>query len=89
MFAYLACALVSVAAAGALVAREFVQAGARVERHSLWVHPPEVGRTPESVRAFVEQCRRAHIETIILLVKGMNGEIYWQSRRFPEAIEGL
>lgn len=60
--------------------------GGRRENHSLWVHPPEVGRTPESVRAFVEQCRRAHIDTIIVLVKGMNGEIYWPSRRFPEAV---
>jgi len=84
--AYLVCALVLVVATGAFIARASAQAGARVERHSLWVHPPEVGRTPESVRGFVEQCRRAHIETIILLVKGMNGEIYWPSRRFPEAV---
>jgi len=78
--------LASLTAAAALVARESSQPGARAERHSLWVHPPEVGRTPESVRAFVEQCRRAHIETIILLVKGMNGEIYWPSQRFSNAV---
>lgn len=78
--------LACLAAAAALVARESSQSGARVERHSLWVHPPEVGRTRELVRAFVEQCRRAHIDTIILLVKGMNGEIYWPSQRFPQAV---
>lgn len=86
IFRGVTCALVLVAAAGALVARESAQTAPRAERHSLWVHPPEVGRTPESVRAFVEQCRRAHIETIILLVKGMNGEIYWPSQRFPQAV---
>jgi uncharacterized lipoprotein YddW (UPF0748 family) len=78
--------VVSVTAAGAILAREPVQSATRAERHSLWVHPPEVGRTTDTVQAFVEQCRRAHIETIILLVKGMNGEIYWTSRRFPEAV---
>lgn len=56
------------------------------ERHSIWVHPPEVGTTREAVDAFADRCRRAHIDTIIVLVKGMNGEIYWPSRRFPEAV---
>jgi uncharacterized lipoprotein YddW (UPF0748 family) len=56
------------------------------ERHSLWVHPPDIGRTRESVQAFVERCRRAHIETVIVLVKGMSGEIYWNSRKFPQSI---
>ena len=64
------------------------QSGTRpqTERHSLWVHPPDVGRTRESVQAFVERARRAHIETIIVLVKGMSGEIYWNSRKFPQSI---
>jgi uncharacterized lipoprotein YddW (UPF0748 family) len=56
------------------------------ERHSLWVHPPDIGTTPQSVQAFVERARRAHIETIIVLVKGMSGEIYWNSRKFPQAV---
>jgi uncharacterized lipoprotein YddW (UPF0748 family) len=59
---------------------------ASAERHSIWAHPPDIGRTRESVQAFVERCRRAHIETIIVLVKGMSGEIYWNSRKFPQAI---
>lgn len=86
IFTSLTCALVVIVAAGALVARAAVQNSVQVERHSLWVHPPQVGRSSEAVRAFVEQCRRAHIETIILLVKGMNGEIYWPSQRFPQAV---
>ena len=78
--------VVVVVVAAAILARVSAQANARVEHHSLWVHPPEVGRTPEAVTAFVEQCRRANIDTIILLVKGMNGEIYWPSQRFKEAV---
>jgi hypothetical protein len=57
------------------LARAQPAAPAPAERHSLWVHPPEIGRTRESVQAFVERARRAHIETLIVLVKGMSGEI--------------
>ncbi|HVH55514.1 MAG TPA: hypothetical protein VM791_04635 [Vicinamibacterales bacterium] len=78
--------LVVIVAAAAMLTRASAQAGTAVEHHSLWVHPPEVGRTPEAVAKFVDQCRRAHIDTIILLVKGMNGEIYWPSQRFKEAV---
>jgi uncharacterized lipoprotein YddW (UPF0748 family) len=86
LFTWLTVILLCLATAGVLVGRESAQTGAPPERHSLWVHPPEVGRDSEAVRAFVEQCRRAHIETIILLVKGMNGEIYWPSQRFKGAV---
>jgi len=66
------------------LARAQPAASAPAERHSLWVHPPDVGRTRESVQAFVEHARRAHIETIIVPDKGMSGEIYWNSRKFPQ-----
>jgi uncharacterized lipoprotein YddW (UPF0748 family) len=56
------------------------------ERHALWAHPPAVGTTPEAIRKFVNQCKRANIDTIVILVKGAQGEIYWQSKRFPQAI---
>jgi len=58
----------------------------RREGHALWAHPQDAGKSAESVRAFVTQCRRAHIDTIVMMVKGMSGEIYWKSRRFPQAI---
>jgi uncharacterized lipoprotein YddW (UPF0748 family) len=84
------CLVASLVLAGIMsghrLARAQPAASAAAERHSLWVHPPEVGRTPESVRAFVDRARRAHIETLIVLVKGMSGEIYWNSRKFPQAI---
>src|SRR5688572_8972058 len=46
------------------------------EGHALWAHPPDVGKTTESVRAFVAKCKRANIETIVMDIKGMAGEIY-------------
>jgi len=57
------------------------------ERHAIWAHPPDAGMTTESVREFVAKCKRANIDTIVMLVKGMNGEIYWKSKRFPQAIQ--
>ena len=58
----------------------------RREGHAVWAHPPNAGKTAESVREFVAQCKRANIDTIVMLVKGMSGEIYWKSKRFPQAI---
>jgi uncharacterized lipoprotein YddW (UPF0748 family) len=58
----------------------------RREAHALWTHPPDVGKSVESARQFVEQCKRANIDTIVILVKGMSGEIYWPSRRFPQVV---
>jgi uncharacterized lipoprotein YddW (UPF0748 family) len=56
------------------------------EVHAIWAHPPAVGNTPESVRKFIDQCKRANIDTIVIMIKGPQGEIYWQSKRFPQAI---
>jgi uncharacterized lipoprotein YddW (UPF0748 family) len=69
--------------------REFsgsAQSTTRKEGHALWVHPPDVGRSEESVRQFIAQCQRANIDTIVILIKGMNGEIYWQSRKFASSV---
>jgi uncharacterized lipoprotein YddW (UPF0748 family) len=62
------------------------QSTTRHEAHALWTHPPDVGRSEESVRQFIAQCQRANIDTIVILVKGMNGEIYWQSRKFASSV---
>ena len=56
------------------------------EGHALWAHPPDVGKSAESVREFVAKCKRANIDTIVMDVKGMSGEIYWRSKKFPQAI---
>ena len=47
-----------------------VAAQPRREARALWAHPPDAGRNLESVRQFVEQCKRANIDTIVMLVKG-------------------
>ena len=56
------------------------------EVHALWAHPPAVGKTPDEVRKFIDQCKRANIDVIVIMIKGAQGEIYWQSKRFPQAI---
>ena len=56
------------------------------EVHAVWAHPPAIGANIEGVRKFVDQCKRANIDTIVILVKGAEGELYWKSKRFPQAI---
>src|SRR5918995_1235685 len=46
--------LLSLGSLAARPASDSARAGGRRENHSLWVHPPEVVRTPESVRAHPE-----------------------------------
>ena len=58
----------------------------RREGHALWAHPPNAGKTAASVREFVAKVKRAHVDTIVMDLKGMNGEIYWKSKKFPQAI---
>jgi uncharacterized lipoprotein YddW (UPF0748 family) len=56
------------------------------EGHAIWAHPPAIGSNIEAVRKFVDQCKRANIDTIVILVKGAEGELYWKSKKFPQAI---
>jgi uncharacterized lipoprotein YddW (UPF0748 family) len=56
------------------------------EGHALWSHSPDVGKSPDTVREFVAKCKRANIDRIVMDVKGMSGEIYWKSKKFPQAI---
>ncbi len=56
------------------------------EVHAVWAHPPSIGANVEAVRKFVDQCKRANIDTIVILIKGAQGELYWKSKRFPQAI---
>ena len=56
------------------------------EGHAIWAHPPDVGKTAEQTREFVMKCKRANIDTIVMDLKGMSGEIYWKSKKFPQAI---
>ncbi len=69
---------------GSLQAR--MPAGQQREMHAIWAHPGDAGKTVESVRQFVTRCKQTHIDTIVMLVKGMHGETYWKSRRFPQTV---
>ena len=61
-------------------------ASQRREVHALWAHPTEAGKSAESVRAFVAKCKQANIDVIVMDVKGSDGELYWRSKKFPQAI---
>ncbi|HEY2972183.1 MAG TPA: putative glycoside hydrolase [Pyrinomonadaceae bacterium] len=56
------------------------------EGHAVWAHPPDVGKNAASAREFVTKCKRANIDTIVMDIKGMGGEVYWKSKKFPQAI---
>jgi uncharacterized lipoprotein YddW (UPF0748 family) len=56
------------------------------EGHAVWAHPPDVGKNAASAREFVTKCKRANIDTIVIDIKGMSGEVYWKSKKFPQAI---
>ncbi|MGE0867316.1 MAG: family 10 glycosylhydrolase [Kofleriaceae bacterium] len=64
-----------------------IAAHSHQEVHAIWAHPVDAGTTVESVKAFVERARRAHIDRIIMLVKHMHGAIYWKSRKFAAAVD--
>jgi uncharacterized lipoprotein YddW (UPF0748 family) len=52
---------------------------------AVWAHPSDAGTTEASVRAFVEQLDRAHVNTVIMEVKTAAG-LFWPSQRFAEAV---
>jgi uncharacterized lipoprotein YddW (UPF0748 family) len=52
---------------------------------AVWAQPADAGTTQESVRAFIEQLDRAHVNTVIMEVKTAAG-LYWPSERFADAV---
>jgi uncharacterized lipoprotein YddW (UPF0748 family) len=61
-------------------------AGPTLAGRAVWAHPRDAGTTDASVRAFVDQLAKAHVNTVVMEVKTANG-VFWPSRRFPEAVE--
>ncbi|MFH1940765.1 MAG: putative glycoside hydrolase [bacterium] len=57
-----------------------------LEGRAVWAYPSDAGQTQESVIQFVDQIDRAHINLIVMLVKGSGGDIYWQSEQFSECV---
>jgi uncharacterized lipoprotein YddW (UPF0748 family) len=52
---------------------------------AVWAHPRDAGTTEASVRAFVEQLARAHVNTVVMEVKTAGG-VFWPSERFAGAV---
>lgn len=75
------------AAAACCVALLAIAAEPKRLRHGLYVHPWDIPRTEQGVRDFIGDCRRANIDTVILVVKGMSGELYYPSPKFSKAVK--
>jgi uncharacterized lipoprotein YddW (UPF0748 family) len=61
-------------------------AAPRREQHAVWAGAGDAGLTVDSVKAFVEKLARANIHQVVMCAKEGNGQLYWHSRRFPQAV---
>jgi uncharacterized lipoprotein YddW (UPF0748 family) len=57
-----------------------------VEGRGVWAHPGDFGRSESEVEAIFRILQQAHVQMVVPLVKDVSGCIFWQSKRFPEAI---
>jgi uncharacterized lipoprotein YddW (UPF0748 family) len=76
---------------GALLSHQaaFCQAGPRgtvVEGRAVWAPPGSVAYNDSSTQAFVEHCKRANINIIVLLVEYSDKQVWYHSKKFPESI---
>jgi len=60
--------------------------GTVVEGRAVWAAPGSVAYNDSSTQAFVEHCKRANINIIVLLVEYSDKEVYYHSKKFPESI---
>ncbi len=60
--------------------------GDTAETRGVWAHPADFGKTEKEVVNFFEVLKRAHVQVVVPLVKDTAGQIFWNSRRFPEAV---
>lgn len=60
--------------------------GKLVEGRAIYAYPPTDVKNDSSAKVLVENCSRANIHYIILLVKDPAGMIYFHSKKFQEAI---
>ncbi|MGQ9673250.1 MAG: putative glycoside hydrolase [Candidatus Aminicenantales bacterium] len=56
------------------------------EGRGVWAHPGDFGKTEKEVEAFFALLKRCNIQIVVPLVKDTAGQIFWHSRRFPEAV---
>jgi hypothetical protein len=48
-----------------------------LKSRAVWAHPRDAGTSGESVTAFVEQPARAHVDTVVMEVRGRAGRPGW------------
>jgi uncharacterized lipoprotein YddW (UPF0748 family) len=60
--------------------------GTAVEGRAVWASPGSVAYNDSSTQAFVEHCKRANINIIVLLVEYSDKDVYYHSKKFPESI---
>jgi uncharacterized lipoprotein YddW (UPF0748 family) len=57
-----------------------------IEGRAIWAHPRDLGTSESEVKGFFDLLEKCHITVVFPLVKNTGGAIFWQSRKFPEAI---
>jgi uncharacterized lipoprotein YddW (UPF0748 family) len=60
--------------------------GTLVEGRAVWASPGSVAFNDSSTKVFVEHCKRANINVIVLLVEYTDKEVWYHSKKFPESI---
>lgn len=80
-----AVAACSIAFAALAAVAPAAAAAPTLKGRAVWAHPGDAGTTEASVRAFVDNLARAHVNTVVMEVKTAAG-LFWPSQRFAEAV---
>jgi uncharacterized lipoprotein YddW (UPF0748 family) len=57
-----------------------------IEGRGVWAHPGDFGKSEKEVEAFFEVLKKANVQVVVPMIKGIDGRVFWQSKRFPEAV---
>lgn len=57
-----------------------------LEGRAVWAHPGTAGHTRGEIAEFTEKLKGAHINTLVMMMKGIGGEIYYPSEKFPDCV---
>lgn len=78
-------ARLSIVLAFLAIACQPLLAAPTLKGRAVWASPRDAGTTEASVRAFVDQLARAHVNTVVMEVKTAAG-LFWPSQRFAAAV---
>ncbi len=62
------------------------QTATRIEGRGVWAGPGDFGKSEKDVEEFFKVLKKANIQIVVPLVKDTVGRIFWQSKKFPEAV---